>query len=82
MANPNVYTDEDYWREPTLKTAIEIAGDSLPYPNDPAGELVWDAFTDSATLVIDGKTTPEEALCTMQERLKTVIIEMKGDVKR
>lgn len=82
MANPNIYTDDDYEREPTLKTSIKIAGDSLPYPNDPAGELVWDAFTDSVHLVLEGKTDPEDALCTMQERLKTVIIEMKGDVKR
>ncbi|GEM_PF-1926171 len=77
MANPLVYTDEDYKREPTLKTSVKIAGDSLPFPNDPAGELVWDAFADGVNLTLEGKSTPKDALCTMEERLKTVISEMK-----
>jgi maltose-binding protein MalE len=81
MANPDIYTNEDYRREPTLKTSISIAGNSIPFPNDPAGELVWDAFSDSVNLVLDGKTNPKDALCDMQERLKIVIKEMKGENK-
>ncbi|MBN1572318.1 MAG: extracellular solute-binding protein [Deltaproteobacteria bacterium] len=77
MVNPKIYTDEDYEREPTLETSVKIAGDSLPFPNDPAGELVWDAFADGASLTLEGKSTPKDALCTMEERLKTVISEIK-----
>ena len=79
MANPDIYTDKDYRREPTLKTSISIAGNSIPFPNDPAGELVWDAFSDSVNLVLEGKTNPKDGLCDMQERLKIVIAEMKGE---
>jgi len=77
MANPAVYREEDFTAEPLLLTALEIAGSSLPYPNDPAGELVWDAVGAAAAATMDGILTPEEALCRMEERLETVIDEMR-----
>jgi len=77
MADPAVYSTEDFDREPFLKTAVEIAKDSTPFPNDPAGDLVWDAVRDAATLSIEGKASPEDVLCDMQEMLKVVITEMK-----
>jgi len=77
MANPMVYREEDFISEPLLSTAVEIAGMSYPFPNDPAGELVWDAVGAAATAVVDGSLQPEEALCRMEERLETVIKEMR-----
>jgi maltose-binding protein MalE len=77
MANPRVYYEEDFVAEPLLSTAVEIAGTAYPYPNDPAGELVWDAVAAAATAVMDGSLSPEEALCRMEDRLETVIEEMR-----
>ncbi|MBN1883221.1 MAG: extracellular solute-binding protein [Deltaproteobacteria bacterium] len=77
MANPLVYREEDFAQEPLLAAAVEIAGTSYPYPNDPAGELVWDAVGAAATAVMDGTLSPEEALCRMEERIETVIEEMR-----
>jgi len=77
LANPAVYREADFAAEPLLSTAMEIAGTSYPYPNDPAGELVWDAVGAAATAAMDGSLSPEEALCRMEDRLETVIEEMK-----
>jgi arabinogalactan oligomer/maltooligosaccharide transport system substrate-binding protein len=77
MANPAVYREADFTAEPLLAAAVEIAGSSYPFPNDPAGELVWDAVGAAATAAMDGSLSPEEALCRMEDRLETVIEEMR-----
>ena len=77
MANPQVYCEEDFNTEPLLSPAVEIVGLSYPYPNDPAGELVWDAVAAAATAVVDGSLPPEEALCRLETRLEIVIEEMR-----
>ena len=77
MANPEVYREEDFAEEPLLATALEIASTACPCPNDPAGELVWDAAGAAATAAVEGELSPEEALCRMQERLEAVIEEMR-----
>ncbi len=77
MADPTIYDEEDFKREPALETAITITENSYPYPNDPRGDLIWDAVRDAAYLAIEEKTSPEEALCDMQNRLKTIFSEME-----
>jgi len=77
MANPQVYCEEDFVTEPLLSTAVEIAGTAYPFPNDPAGELVWDAVAGAAAAVMDGSLPPEEALCRMENRLEIVIEETR-----
>lgn len=77
MADSTIYRKEDFKREPALPTAISIAENSYPYPNDPRGELIWDAVRDATYLSIQEKTSPKEALCDMQDRLKTIFSEME-----
>ena len=77
MADPGVYREADFDEERTLTTSMAIAMASYPYPNDPAGDLIWDAVTDATSLVLSGSATPEEALCEMQARLELIIEEMK-----
>ncbi len=77
MADPTVYRKDDFVKNPVLSTAVSIAADSFPFPNDPEGDLIWDATSDAATLSIAGGTTPKQALCDMQRRLTIYIEEMR-----
>lgn len=77
MADPTIYNEGDYEREPVLEAAISIAENSYPYPNDPRGDLVWDAVRDAAYLSIEKEMPPDVTLCDMQDRLKTVFSEME-----
>lgn len=77
MADPGVYRDEDFTAVPYLRTAIEIAADSCPFPNVPEGDLVWDATSGAAEAALTGAVTPRQALCDMQDRLGAVIREMR-----
>ena len=76
MADPAVYRDEDFAKTPYLRTALSIASGSYPFPNDPEGDLVWDATSGAAAAAASGAVSPEKALCDMQDRLAAVIREM------
>jgi maltose-binding protein MalE len=77
MADPSVYRDEDFVKTPYLATALTIARDAYPFPNDPEGDLIWDAVTDASSLAEAGAESPERTLCDMQQRLGVVIEEMR-----
>ena len=77
MADRGLYRDEDFVRVPYLSTALAVTADSYPFPNDPEGDLIWDAVGDASSLAMNGTTSPERALCDMQERLAVVIREMR-----
>jgi len=77
MADPNVYREEDFSAVPYLETALSIAAGSYPFPNVPEGDLVWDAASGAAEAALAGTIPPRQALCDMQDRLGSVIREMR-----
>jgi maltose/maltodextrin transport system substrate-binding protein len=77
MADPGVYREEDFAKVPYLRTALAVASDSYPFPNDPEGDLVWEATSGAASAALSGAVSPQKALCDMQKRLAEVIGEMR-----
>jgi arabinogalactan oligomer/maltooligosaccharide transport system substrate-binding protein len=77
MADPGVYRDEDFAAVPYLRTALSIASDSYPFPNVPEGDLIWEATSGAAEAALTGTAAPPQVLCDMQDRLGTVIREIR-----
>jgi arabinogalactan oligomer/maltooligosaccharide transport system substrate-binding protein len=77
MADPEVYRDEDFAAVPYLRTALSIASDSYPFPNVPEGDLIWEATSGAAEAALAGTVSPPQVLCDMQDRLGTVIREIR-----